>query len=325
MRMKSFYVIINPHANFGKGKDDWQKIQNYLDEHKIDYRSQETAIIGDAKKLTINFINHLKYSELKNKVIIAVGGMSTLNEVLTGIKKADRGDIPLGFIPIGRHRQFADDIGIAQDPLLALQQILNATDPVDYSIVQYHETNHEQTGYFLSNYEIGTGANIAYIEKRKSQSWLNRHWRWIFKLINICKAYYNSTDPFNVTLRINERYKFYKKVMLVNLRNHAHEVDFENDRPSLNLVVINKVSIFSFLILALVAKWGNILKLPFVNEWKTTQLHITINSLEHTQIDNHEIGGKYNDLYLKLVKYPFWINIDSVPLEKRRQDEKNKK
>ena len=317
--MKSFYVIANPHANLGKSQKDWEQIQKYLDEHAVDYRATETSVAGDAQANIQAFLKNLDYADYEKYVVLVIGGNGTLNEVLTGIKEADVHDLPLAFICTSSHHQFADQLGIAPNPLVALKQILNATDAVQYSLIQYYESNHEETGYFLDNYSIGMAANLANLRSREHHHWLRTHCRWLANVIDICKAYYNSADAFSATLRIGHKYKFYKRAFIVNLQNRTQESDFSNNDQPIEVTIVDRVNIFLFLIFVATRKFGDPTKLPFVHHWRTDNLHITVNSLEQTQVDCRELGGKYNDLYLKLISYPFWINADSVSLEERRQ------
>ena len=186
-------------------------------------------------------------------------------------------------------------------------------------MIQYYESNHEETGYFLDNYSIGMAANLANLRSREHHHWLRTHCRWLANVIDICKAYYNSADAFNATLRIGHKYKFYKRAFIVNIQNRTQESDFSNNDQPIEITIVDRVNIFLFLIFVATRKFSNPSKLPFVHHWRTDNLHITVNSLEQTQVDCRELEGKYNDLYLKLINYPFWINADSVSLEERRQ------
>ena len=98
--MKSFYVIANPHANLGKSQKNWEQIQNYLDEHAVDYQATETSVAGDAQTNIQAFLKNLDYADYEKYVVLVIGGNGTLNEVLTGIKEADVHDLPLAFICI---------------------------------------------------------------------------------------------------------------------------------------------------------------------------------------------------------------------------------
>ena len=109
------------------------------------------------------------------------------------------------------------------------------------------------------------------------------------------------------------------RAFIVNLQNRTQESDFSNNDQPIEITIVDRVNIFLFLIFVATRKFGDPTKLPFVHHWRTDNLHITVNSLEQTQVDCRELGGKYNDLYLKLINYPFWINADSVSLEERRQ------
>lgn len=317
--MKSFYVIVNPHANSEKARADWEQIKNYLDEHNVNYQVAEIKTAGDGQANIQTFLKNLDHVDCEKYVVLVIGGNETLNEVLTGIKETDTYELPLAFICTGKHHEFADQIGIARNPIIALKQILNTTESVRYSLIKYYESSHEKTGYFLNNYSIGMAANLANIRSQEQHHWLRKHFQWFANILNICKAYYNSADSFNTTLRIGHKYKFYKQAFIVDIQNQTQENNFSSNDQPIEITIVDRVNIFLFLILIATRKFGDPYKLPFVHHWRTNNLHITINSLEQTQVDYQELGGKYNDLYLKLINYPFWINIDSVSIEERRQ------
>lgn len=317
--MKSFFVIANPYASSENSKNDWNSIKKYLTEHNISFQTCVTKSVGDAKNAIQDFVQNLERNRYDEYVVLVVGGNDTLNEVLTGIKESDIYDFPLAFICTGKHHQFADQLGIARSPIVALRQILNATDPIRYSLVQYYESNHEKTGYFINNYSIGMNANLANLHKMRSNSWINQHFPWMEWLIDVCKTYYNSADGFKVTLRIGNKYQFYKRSFIVYIQNLTQEQDFSYSKCPIKVTIVDRVNIFIFLITAILFKFNlNFKKLPFIHCYHSNNLHISISELEQTQIDCQNLGGQYNDLYLKLINYPFWIDATSVSVEERK-------
>lgn len=318
--MKSFYVIANPYANSENSQNDWDLIREYLTQHDVHFQSSLTNAVGDAKKCIQNFIENLDNTNYDEYVVLVVGGNDTLNEVLNGIKEKDICNLPLAFICTGKHHQFADQLGISRSPVVALRQILNTTDPIEYSLIQYYESNHEKTGYFINDYSIGMTANLANIHEMRSNSWISKHFHWMTWIIDICKTYYNNADGFKITLRIDNKYQFYKRAFIVNIQNLTQEKNFSYSHSPIKITIVDRVNIFIFLILVVLYKFNfDFDKLPFIHHYQSDKLHISINALEQTRIDCQNLGGKYNDLYLKLVNYPFWINADSVSVEERHK------
>lgn len=151
--VKTFFIIVNNQASNGLKADVWQNIRMRLDSRKISYIFRKTKQVGNAKALTKRYVSHLTKEEADETVVIVIGGDGTLTEVLNGIKETPYKHVPLAFIPIGENNGFAQGIGIASNPMTALEQILSATEPVYYDIGEYTETTHQSHGYFLMTSE----------------------------------------------------------------------------------------------------------------------------------------------------------------------------
>ncbi len=144
-------------------------------------------------------------------------------------------------------------------------------------------------------------------------------------------------ESFSATIRIGEKYEFFKHVAFVNVANHPY---FDNgivlsptanvNDHKLDLLIADNLGFFKFIILAISIYFKKQLKLPYLHHnyhllqqyhlhhYKSDQIHLIINSLEFGQIDGEEIGNGYFDIFYKTSQYPFWMNISSVPPAKRR-------
>ena len=158
--VKTFFIIVNNQASNGLKADVWQNIRTRLDSRKISYIFRKTKQVGNAKSLTKRYVSHLTKEEADETVVIVIGGDGTLTEVLNGIKETPYKHVPLAFIPIGENNGFAQGIGIASNPMTALDQILSATEPVYYDIGEYTETTHQSHGYFFNDFGIGLDAFV---------------------------------------------------------------------------------------------------------------------------------------------------------------------
>ncbi|UWP39524.1 diacylglycerol/lipid kinase family protein [Ligilactobacillus ruminis] len=328
--VKTFFIIVNNQASNGLKADVWQNIRTRLDSRKISYIFRKTKQVGNAKSLTKRYVSHLTKEEADETVVIVIGGDGTLTEVLNGIKETPYKHVPLAFIPIGENNGFAQGIGIASNPMTALEQILSATEPVYYDIGEYTETTHQSHGYFFNDFGIGLDAFVISLntqahKHKRLQKLLNKfHLKFLAYMVSAFEALINQ-ESFSATIRIGEKYEFFKHVAFVNVANHPY---FDNgivlsptanvNDHKLDLLIADNLGFFKFIILAISIYFKKQLKLPYLHHYKSDQIHLIINSLEFGQIDGEEIGNGYFDIFYKTSQYPFWMNISSVPPAKRR-------
>lgn len=326
-KMRKFFIIINKKANHGTAAENWKKVEQVLNSRNVNFVAKSTTNPGDAFSLANRFAKNLKPSEKDDYVVMVVGGDGTLNDAINGIKAADNGEIPLSFIPSGNNNNFATGIGLASDPLIALEQTLNATESSYYDIGEYTNANNHEQGYFLNDFGVGLDAYIISLKNQmKKHPILRRlHLGFIPYIFHVFEAYTNQ-EPFNVRVRVNQHYDFFKEAYLVNIANHPYysgkiqltpKADINDHK--LDLIVAEHMNFFNFLLLGILLYFRKQVKLPSVHYYKESSIHISIDSLEFNQIDGEEKSNKYYDLYFNAKHYPFWVNVASVPLEKRNK------
>ena len=118
--MKDF--IINPLAGGKDGKKmkkNLALIKARLDQVKEEYRFHFTERARHATKITEELIANGATD------IIVVGGDGTLHEVVNGFSQFDK--VALGIIPCGTGNDFASALKIPENPVAALDLILNGT------------------------------------------------------------------------------------------------------------------------------------------------------------------------------------------------------
>lgn len=323
--MKSFFIIVNPLANEGQSSLNWQKVQARLDDLAIDYQVHQTKKSGDANKIAYQFASQQNHVSSKHWIVLVVGGDGTLNDALTGIKRAKTVDLPLAFIPSGSNNAFALGIGIATDPLLALQQVLDCTEVTYYDIGSFVETTHAEQGFFLNDFGIGIDAYIVSLNQRLAvkEKFAKFHLSFIPYLYNLFKAYINQ-EAFAVTVRIGSKYEFYRHAYLVNIANHPYyNGDFilspkaDATDHQLDLLIAENMGFLKFILFSIMMKFQKQTQLPFIHHYKNKEIHLIINSLEYGQVDGQEHGSQYYDLYFNASKYPFWMDIQSIAVRER--------
>lgn len=312
--MKHFFVIVNEAANDGQGKKNWQLVEETFRQRQIPYTYELTK--HDAYDIALTFAQKLSDNELEQTVVLVIGGDGTLNDTLNGLKAAKcKKDLPLTFIPSGSNNGFAKGVGIDPDPKKALEQILATNTATYFDIGFYEELTHEQSGYFLNDFGIGIDAYIVSLNVHAPHyKYLEKFHLGFFSYIwNVFEAYVNQ-EAFSVTVRIGNKYEFYKHAFLVNVANHPYfkknielspEANISDHK--LDLIIADNMNFLKFLLLSVLIYFKKQLKLPSVHHYKESDIHLIINSLEFGQIDGQEQGNKYYDIFFKVHKYPFWL------------------
>lgn len=115
-------LLVNPIAGGKHGKrmlKNLAAIENRLTEKNVPYKIFATERSGDATRLTKEIIK----SGADN--VIVVGGDGTLHETINGFSDFDK--VALGVIPCGTGNDFAAALGIPEDPVKAVDIILEET------------------------------------------------------------------------------------------------------------------------------------------------------------------------------------------------------
>lgn len=112
--MDKILFIINPIAGRGKAKSLIPLIEEFMDRHKREYKIVLTRKAKEA-------INIAKDNVDNFKVIVAVGGDGTVNEVAKGIISAGKG--VLGVVPGGTGNDMIKSLGISTDAEKSLESL----------------------------------------------------------------------------------------------------------------------------------------------------------------------------------------------------------
>ena len=136
-----YYFIVNPNAGCGKGGRLWRAVAGYLEKQQVEYEAYLTAGKGDAR----NIARELTEGKREPRVIVAVGGDGTMNEVLDGLSFC--GPLTLGYIPAGSGNDLARSLRLPGNPAKALKRLLTPRHyrMLDYGILSYgtQEVGHQ--------------------------------------------------------------------------------------------------------------------------------------------------------------------------------------
>lgn len=165
--------IYNAKAGNGKGAKVMKAIRKILDSRSIPYRTFETKCKGDAT----NIAKELSYNG--SETIVAVGGDSTIHEVVNGI---DTDLVTFGLVPAGSGNDFATACNIPMNTKKALSIILeNNPKPTDYlDCCGVRAINH-----------VSTGIDVEIVERCYKHSFFKGKIQYFISLIiSLCKFRY---------------------------------------------------------------------------------------------------------------------------------------
>lgn len=157
--VNQWMAIINPNAGIGRGKKDWELINQLLIKNDISFDTQFTKHKEHAIALTTKFIKK------GYRKFLVVGGDGTLNEVINGIffqKNIPTQEFTIGMIPIGTGNDWCRTFHIPFDYEKAIGVIKKGgTIYQDVGKVNYFNSKNPKRRYFVNVAGIGYDAVVA--------------------------------------------------------------------------------------------------------------------------------------------------------------------
>lgn len=156
----SMLLIINPGSHGGRSQRLHRFWRSELDARGISYEVARTRGIGHARELARASEGH--------RVVVAVGGDGTINEVLDGILLSGRNEVALGVLYAGTSPDFCRFHRIPTEPAAALERLLDGGKRrVDMVRIRYRGDGGEEiTGHFGCSCSVGMGAAVASVSNR---------------------------------------------------------------------------------------------------------------------------------------------------------------
>ncbi len=146
-----YEIVINPASKSGKGARLWCVVKEILDKKKIEYNEHISTAAGDVKNILERITADGKHHE-----VIILGGDGTFNEALQGV--SDFAKVTFGYIPTGSSNDLARDLNISTDPSQAIENIINACEPMVFDIGKLTYSDGEQRLYAVG---CGVGFDAA--------------------------------------------------------------------------------------------------------------------------------------------------------------------
>lgn len=305
-----YSFIVNPIAGGGNAKQAWGKLKNYLDQQNLDYDVKMTHYAGHAEYLA----KKMTQEDKQERVVIAVGGDGTLNEVLNGLAKAGNPThLPLADIPCGSGNDFARSYGISNDPIEAFQQIASAKHPNNIYVGYYKEAIKNTEGFFVNN--LGVGFDAAIVSRTNHSGAKKRlnhaHLGTFSYLANGLHVLYDQ-QSFSLSVEDSSHHDVFNRAFICVANNGAYigggfQVDpsASIDNGEMTLVVAERKNWLQTLCMIWQLVRGKLPQSRFAHYYHGKRIHFSTDSLEFMQVDGNDCGNRFLDLTVKCQQFPF--------------------
>jgi diacylglycerol kinase (ATP) len=140
-------VVVNPHANHGRGREVIPLIEDGL----AGWAEADISVTDNpaqAYELTASLDGY--------DAVIAAGGDGTVYGIVNGLARHKRLDIPLGLIPTGSGNDLSKAIGVPRNARAALARLTTSGQKkIDLGLVNGH--------YYANSLAIGFDARVAHL------------------------------------------------------------------------------------------------------------------------------------------------------------------
>ncbi|MFZ7944941.1 diacylglycerol/lipid kinase family protein [Neobacillus sp. 19] len=295
--MKQIFLIINPKAGNGYCLKIWERIESQLMMEQIPYQAFFTEYSGHAKKLA----RQIAAKNQEQKLIIAVGGDGTINEVLNGVVKEKH--ITLGFIPGGSGNDFSRGYHIPADPLEALNVILRLRKqkalPVDIGKVTNAEAGDAREHFFINNMGAGFDAVISYeVNQSRIKAWLNRIslGRLVYVYFLLKKLFTYKTTTIDLSIDGNKH--IFEQTWFVTISNQPFygggmkiAPNAVPDDGTFDITVVHQLSRLKLLLVFISVFWGKHIHFKEVKTFRGRVISIQSPASLFVHADGEHIGS----------------------------------
>lgn len=194
-----YYYIVNPIAGNHKFDQIQQEFMAAIRVKKIEGEIAKTTSPNEAKKLARMGIRR------GNRVIVAVGGDATVEEVLNGILEEQKAGVALGIVPTGERNQLATMLGIT-DWQTALTNLAKGK-------IKRVGVGQVEEYYFLGSVDFGFPNYLRdiYVKSRQKLNFWNRFQTTLKAIKNY--------QPLAVNLKVSSQYRANLKVFAGSFGN----------------------------------------------------------------------------------------------------------
>ncbi len=308
-----YYIIYNPAAGGGSSIPIYKQVKAVLDQRHLAYAIKTSRYPGHTNVITKQIGD---FNRREHPVLLVIGGDGTLNQAINGLAGTRQSEIPVAYVPAGSGNDFARGIGMSEDPMHALEQVLQATEAVTIDIGRFHERTRGESGYFVNN--IGIGFDAA-----DDMQCVDLGGRRIIKKLHLGKLTYlfhvvgmlMTRRPFPVAVYEKGVRHFFHRAYICTTTNIPYFGGgirlYKPANPTdgkLDLVIVEWFNIVSWALAMIQLMRGKKPTSRATHIFHADKLTVETSSLEFGQMDGEEMGTRPFEIDFSMAKQKFWID-----------------
>jgi YegS/Rv2252/BmrU family lipid kinase len=283
-------VIVNPNAGNGKGKKDWDKISDLLNNAGLSFDVAFTERKGHAINLTLEALS------LGFRKIVTVGGDGTLNEVVNGVftnKTCATAEIVLASIPVGTGNDWGRMFGIPLNYEKAINIIINNKTLLhDIGTISFYNGTEKETRYFINI--AGLGFEAVVVRKTNIQKDKGHGGKLIYfyNLLTSLLSYKNTRAEITIDGEIT-----HADVFSLNVGNGRYCGGGMRQTPRavptdgwLDVTIINGMGKFEIIRNLRILYNGRILQHPKIDGYKCKNIKVSSAAAMYAEADGESLG-----------------------------------
>jgi len=286
----NWFTIVNPNAGNGKGRKDWDRINDLLAKNAIPVTVRFTEKKGHATEYTREAIGK------GFRKFISVGGDGTLNEIVNGAFTQEHctpSELLLGMIPVGTGNDWGRMFSI---PLVyegAVKVIMEGRQmPHDIGVIDYFNGENRERRYFINIAGLGFESLVVIKTNRQKEKGKSSKAIYFFNLLASLLSWRHRNADI-----IIDGIKNSCKIFSINIGNGRYcgggmrqTPDALPDDGLLDITVIREMSRFEVIKSLKLLYDGTILSHPKVDGYRSTNLSVQSDSLLYIESDGESLG-----------------------------------
>jgi len=287
---QDWFAIVNPNAGNGKGRKDWDRISDILDNNDIRFNVKSTQRKGQATEFTRELIAG------GYRKIISIGGDGTLNEIINGIFTQDHcppTEIILSLIPVGTGNDWGRMFGI---PLIyegAVQVIKEGKQMLhDIGVIDYFNGEEKARTYFINIAGLGFEAVVVKKTNKQKDKGMSNKAIYFYNLLSSLIAHRNTPVDITIDGRSGRA-----KIFSINVGNGRYcgggmrqTPDAIPDDGLFDITVIREMGKIEIIRSLQLLYDGTIMSHPKVDGYRSNNLKVTSDSLLYVEADGESLG-----------------------------------
>lgn len=301
--MKNVYFIVNPQAKNGKCQKIWTELEKKLQNTTINYKVIYTQYAKHATKIASDIY---KQNEDEKKLIVAVGGDGTIQEIVSGFTMPISKNLSISYIPCGSANDFSLGFGVSKNPHKAMDDlILNIEQEQQGVFIDLGNVKGNNIFYnFINNMGIGYDAQICKsVNESAIKHLLNKVGlgKFVYVYFLIKHLFNFKTTTFEI--EVDNEVHVFEEGWFCSISNQPYYGGGMRISPLaqvndglLNITMVNKISRWKLLTVFITVFWGGHTNFKEIHMYEGKNISIKTNQKLPIHVDGEVVGSGNVDI-----------------------------